>query len=80
MRDQDGMRITLEPTGKRQSVDGVSCRLWEGETDKGVAVKAWVAVVSPQTTDEAALADFDRELHAVKIERELVQFDMRMVL
>ena len=75
------MKLILSPTATIQSVDGVPHRIWEGTTDKGVPVKAWVRMVQPQTHDEAALADFDRQLKALpEPQKTVVITDLRFVL
>lgn len=75
------MRLTLEPTDKIQSVDGVPHRVWKGETEKGVPVLAYIRAVSPQTHDEAANAEFARELQELpKPRREGITFDMRFII
>lgn len=74
------MKLILEPTGIIENVNGTPARVWHGKTDLGVEVKAWIATVQPQTDDPAALAAFDAELRQVQAERQLVTFDMRMVL
>jgi hypothetical protein len=72
------MKLTLEPTDKTQSVDGVPHRVWKGETDKGVPVLAYIRAVSPQTHDEAVNAEFARELQALpSARREAVTYDLR---
>lgn len=48
------MKVTLEPTGQIGIVNGTHARLWVGEDDAGVPVKAWIAMISPQTHDPAA--------------------------
>ena len=72
------MKIELEPTSAIESVGGQKCRVWEGKTDKGVPVKAWVATVSPQTHDEAVNAEFATELRAVKSEYRCIGMDLRL--
>jgi hypothetical protein len=56
------MKLTIESTGTIEDVDGIPCRVWEGTSDHGVPVKAWIRTVSPQTHDPEALAAFEREL------------------
>lgn len=72
------MKIELAPTNEFQHVNGTRCRIWEGESDKGVPVRAWVATVSPQTVDEAAQADFQRELKEVKGDHVAHAYDIRL--
>jgi hypothetical protein len=74
------MKITLEPTGIVERVQGTPCRKWIGATDTGTPVHAWIAVVQPQTHDAAALAEFERALREVKLERQLVSIDYRLVI
>jgi hypothetical protein len=76
------MKITIETTDVIDTAQGgpVRARIWKGETDSGVPVKAWVCIVQPQTHDAEALAQFERELREVEASRELVSFDMRMVI
>ncbi len=74
------MKITLEPTGKFESVNGHRCRIWKGSYN-GHPVIAHVAMVGLATeAGEQAHAEFGKELQEVKVERELVSFDMRMVM
>jgi len=46
-------------------VDGrvVPARVWEGHTEEGTPVVAWITRVSPQTHDPDVAATFGRELH-----------------
>lgn len=75
------MKITLEPTATIDTVAGkIPARIWEGTTDAGVPVKAWVAVIQPQTHDPDVLAEFERWLKEVPAKRELTSFDIRLVL
>lgn len=74
------MQITLKPTAIVDTVGRqISARIWEGETDAGVPVKAWIVVVQPQTDDESFLAAFGEALKEVPASRELTSFDIRMV-
>jgi hypothetical protein len=55
--------------------------VWTGETETGTPVRAWVRMVSPQTHDAEANEQFARELKELpKFRKELVSFDLRMVL
>jgi hypothetical protein len=74
------MKLTISPTTVIELIEGVPCRRWEGVSDAGTPVHAWVRMLQPQTHDEAALAAFERELKALPpVERQLVFFDHRFV-
>lgn len=72
------MKITLEATGTIERVNGVEARVWRGATESGIAVVCWIALI--QVPNEADTAEFDRALRAVKAERRLASFDMRLVI
>ena len=75
------MKITLAPTNVIDSIAGsVRARVWEGQTDDGVAVKAWVCFVQPQTHDEKVHARFAAELREVDARRSLMSFDVRLIV
>jgi hypothetical protein len=75
------MKLTLEPTATIDTIGRtISARIWEGHTDTGVPVKAWIAVVQPQTDDEALLAAFAQRLKEVPASRELTSFDIRLAI
>lgn len=75
------MKITLEPTGTFEGVNGTTCRIWKGASDKGADVVAYVAMVGchKDASPEAA-AEFDRELRLVKPNRDLVYIDNRLLV
>lgn len=60
------MKLVLESTTTVTELvthDGtVPARVWEGHTEDGVPVLAWITRVSPQTHDPDAEAAFAREL------------------
>ena len=75
------MKLTLTPTATIDTVGGkIQARIWEGTTDTGVPVKAWIAVIQPQTDDATMLAEFGRALKEVPASRELTSFDIRLVI
>ena len=74
------MILTLTPTGDFENVQGTPCRIWTGATASGVPVRVHVAVVQPQTHDPALLTAFEAALRAMPYRRELVSFDLRMVM
>jgi hypothetical protein len=75
------MKITLEPTATIDTIEGkIPARIWIGHTESGIPVKVWIAVIQPQTHDEAQLAEFGRLLKEVPAKRELSTFDIRLVI
>jgi len=72
------MKITIEPTGRFQDVNGIRTRVWRGTTDEGGQLECYVALVMPK--DARADATLSKALKEVKAERELVSFDLRLVV
>lgn len=75
------MELNLKPTGTVETINGAPARLWKGQSDRGVAVLCWIALVRVdlEHASQSMLEDFERELREVKPDRQLVSFDMRMV-
>lgn len=79
------MKVTLEPTGRFQNIvqenGAVRCRIWEGWTDTGAKIVAHIPMIAVhESATLSERTEFDRALRAVKAERELVSFDMRMAI
>lgn len=75
------MKLTLEPSQTVDTINGTTqARIWTGVTDQGVRVKAWIAVVQPQTHDEGQLKAFDAALQEVKADRRPTSFDLRIII
>jgi hypothetical protein len=79
------MKVTLSPTGRFETVnqgDGrVLCRIWEGTTDSGAKIIAHIPMIglhnSAPPEDHQV---FENALREIKVERDLVSIDMRMVM
>jgi hypothetical protein len=72
------MKITIESTTKIVSVNGIDCRLWEGETSSGVKVEALIPRIAARKGQD--LTQFEAEL---KEQREPVDgqaFPLRMLI
>jgi len=52
------MKVTLEPTTKLVELDGVKCRIWEGTTERGVPVHAYILRVA--VPDGRPLEDYEQ--------------------
>ncbi len=72
------MRLIIEATGTIERVNGVDARVWKGRTENGIEIICWIPLVA--VSKETDRGEFDRELSEVKAERQLVSFDMRMVI
>jgi hypothetical protein len=74
------MKITLEETETIATIGGsVPARIWKGHTENGVPVKAWVALIQPQTHDAEAHKQFEQEMTTVPATRQLTSFDVRLL-
>ena len=61
------MRMTLENTSKIVELNGVPARIWEGCTESGIPVVAFVTRVAVAEGQAAeAYAEFERELRATR--------------
>lgn len=58
------MKVTLESTTKVVSIDGQATRVWEGQTESGIAVIAMVAIIGAK--NEQARSKFSHELSVHK--------------
>lgn len=55
------MKVTLESTTKIVELNGVPARLWEGKTDTGIAVHAFITRIAVDK-DEPDTQQFETEL------------------
>lgn len=72
------MKLTIEATGTIERVHGMPARVWRGKTESGIEVTCWIPIV--QVRRDADNSEFERELREIEVKRELVAFDMRMVI
>lgn len=58
------MRVTLESTSKVVDINnGLKARLWEGKTESGVEVHAFITRIAiDKDASPVAIAEFEREL------------------
>lgn len=54
------MKITLESTSQIVQFNGISCRVWEGATESGVRVHAFIPRVAVLAGDDSS--ELEREL------------------
>lgn len=82
------MKITIESTDKivklsiRSAGDEVPARIWQGATDSGIPVHAYITRIAPEIPkDDPRNAQFQRELQEVAPPRpELHAIPLRMIL
>lgn len=58
------MKVTLQNTEKIVTLNGVPARIWEGETDTGIKVHAFITRIAVGKNENAE--QFERELLEVK--------------
>jgi len=54
------MKITLESTSQIVQFNGIECRVWEGETESGIPLTAFIPRVAVQREQDTS--QFEREL------------------
>lgn len=79
------IKITLHPMGRFETVDQgngrVQCRIWEGTNEAGSKVIAHIPVIGLHKSATAEEFEaFGKALREIETERQLVSFDLRMVL
>lgn len=72
------MKLIIEATSTIERVNGQPARVWKGKTESGIEVTCWISIVQVKKSDDCA--QFERELQEIEVRRELVSFDMRMVI
>lgn len=58
------MKITIENTSKFATLDGVLCRIWEGTTEKGIKMHAFIPLIGVERSEDGA--EFERDLKEVR--------------
>jgi len=75
------MKITIEPTGEFQTVNGAPARVWKGKTESGAEIMAFVATIAlHKSATREQHAEFEKALRAVSHERQLVSYDLRLFI
>jgi hypothetical protein len=54
------MKITIESTTKLVEINGLPARVWEGQTESGVALTCFINLI--EVRDDQDLSQFNREL------------------
>lgn len=73
------MRVQLESTTKLVEVDGVPARIWEGQTESGIRVHAFITRIAVHKDDDAS--QFEAELkECLPPSRDVAMYPARLVL
>ncbi len=73
------MKIIIESTTKIVEVNGIPARIWEGKTESGIKVHAFITLIAaPLAADQH---EFQRELRKQKVPRlEVAAIPLRLIL
>ena len=58
------MKITLQSTEKVVTLNGLPARIWEGKTESGIEVHAYITRIAVEKTNDTS--EFERELQEHK--------------
>lgn len=76
------MKAALSPTDRITEVNGVPCRVWQGQTDLGIRFHAYVVLVAVEKSQDCA--EFEKALKEVEVPRpevaELAAIPLRRIL
>lgn len=76
------MKITLESTTKTVHLDGVECRVWEGQSEGGVKIHAYISRIAVRKDEPVkAFREFEEELRECKEpSAQVAAIPLRMIL
>ena len=73
------MKVTLENTTKLVTVNGVPARIWEGQTESGIAVHCYITRIAVREDEDTSA--FDEELKQCRAPSEAVEaLPLRLIL
>lgn len=74
------MKITIESTSQIMTINGVRCRIWEGETESGIKVNCIIPRIAVYENSDQT--QFDKELQEVKppSKEALEAFPLKMII
>jgi hypothetical protein len=73
------MKITIESTSKIIEINGVPARVWEGQTESGIAVHCFITRIAVDKENDTA--QFDKELQQTKAPTADIQsYPLRIIL
>jgi len=72
------MKVTIESTTKIVELNGVLARIWEGETESGIKVHAFITRIACEKKD---VNQFDEELISCKPpSKEIETYPLKLIL
>jgi hypothetical protein len=73
------MKITIENTTKRVTLNGLPARIWEGTTESGIPVHCFISRIG--IAKDADATQFEKELEATRAPSpDIESYPARMVL
>ncbi len=73
------MRMTIESTTKIVKANGIDCRVWEGETERGVKVQVLIPRIAVKNGQDTSQFEAELQEHAAP-SADTAAFPMRMIL
>jgi hypothetical protein len=73
------MKITIESTTRIVNASGTDCRVWEGETERGVKIEVLIPRIAARKGQDLSQFEDELEEHRAPSE-EARAFPLRMVL
>lgn len=73
------MKVTLESTTKIVELNGVPARIWEGETEDGIKLHAYVTRVAVNKEQDSSQFEKELQLHKAP-SAEVEAIPLRMIL
>jgi hypothetical protein len=75
------MKITIASTSKLVELDGVQCRIWEGETEHGARVHCFIPRIGTDSQDPKQLEQFAKDLVEQRAPSPAIaSFPLRLIL
>jgi hypothetical protein len=73
------MKMTIESTTRIVKANGIDCRVWEGETERGVKVQVLIPRMQVKNGQDTSQFEAELKEHAAP-SADVQAFPMRMIL
>lgn len=74
------MKMTIESTTHIVKVNGIDCRVWEGETARGIKVQALIPRVAVRNGQDTSQFEAELKEQAAPSTDAIQSFPLRMIL